>query len=202
MLDEFQQQFHGLFADRPFILVQVCEPWLSKKRKRRVETENGKIFSNDTSYPLGSLFCRYCQRILESKKSSNLWMLRKMTGDPMNHFLCNMIGRRTKIFNPEFLVQGKTGNSTVLENSIAAFLEYTVIDVGKEESYISMSMRSDIGKSLGDSQRVVCANGGLLDDLDVLVDEDQRIFVDDHLEQPGIQKLGGSGKNNEAVHSC
>ena len=86
MLDEFQQQFHGLFADRPFILVQVCEPWLSKKRKRRVETENGKIFSNDTSYPLGSLFCRYCQRILESKKSSDLRMLRKMTGDPMDHF--------------------------------------------------------------------------------------------------------------------
>ena len=63
-----------------------------------------------------------------------------------------------------------------------------------------MPLGTDIGKSLGDSQRIVCANGGLLDDLDVLVDEDQRIFVDDHLEQPGIQKLGGSGKNNEAVH--
>ena len=104
MLDKFQQQFYGLFADRPFILVQVREPWLSKKRKRRVETENGKIFSDDASYPLGSLFCRYRQRILESKKSSDLRMLRKMAGDPTDHFLCDMIGRRTKIFKPEFLV--------------------------------------------------------------------------------------------------
>lgn len=200
MLDEFQQQFHGLFADRPFILVQVCEPWLSKKRKRRVETENGKIFSNDTSYPLGSLFCRYCQRILESKKSSNLRMLCKMTGDPMDHFLCDMIGRRTKIFNPEFLVQGKTGNSTVLENSIAAFLEYTVIDVGKEESYISMSMRSDIGKPLGNCQHIVGSHRGLPDHLDILINEDQWIFVDDHLKQSGIQKLRSSRENDQSVY--
>ena len=63
-----------------------------------------------------------------------------------------------------------------------------------------MSLGTDIGKTLGNGQRVVRSHGSLPDDLDILVNEDQWIFVDDHLKQSGIQKLRSSRENDEAVH--